>query len=195
MLCPYCGSHNVVWDYSKGTIVCAECGSVLDSIYEYDATNFTHSSLSELLPSYSAILSRKKKTDISKEITYFKEKNFHVEYEEVIDTGESIKIEKKSRINLSLHLYNVEDFLPNELVYIAFDKISRLGILGTQLEKAVLAYYLVFGYEDTLRKLGGDKKARDFINKILRKMSKDTIMSIKVYLDNMLENMVMPRAF
>ena len=195
MLCPYCGSHNVVWDYSKGTIVCAECGSVLDSIYEYDATNFSHSSLSELLPSYSAILSRKKKINMSKESVYLKEKNFHIEYEEVIDTGKLTESEKKNRTNMSIQEYNIEDFLPNELVYIAFDKISRLGILGTQLEKAVLAYYLVFGYEDTLRKLGGDKKARDFINKILRKMGKSTIMSIKVYLDNMLENMVMPRAF
>lgn len=193
MRCPYCGSRNVVWDYSTGSIVCAECGSVLDSIYEYDAANFTHSGLSELLPTYSAILSRKKKVYIDKENIYFKEKNFHIEYEEISETEGTTEGNKKKRTNSPLNAFSVEDFLPNELVYIAFDKISRLGILATQLEKAVLAYYLVFGYESTLRKLGGDRRARDFIDKILKKLRKNVIMSIKVYLDNMSENTVTPR--
>ena len=193
MQCPYCGSRNIVWDYSKGTIICVECGSVLDSIYEYDATDFMHSDLSELMPSYAAILSKKRKTDIGQESVYFKEKKFHIEYEELIDDKGTAKIDKKSRLNSPLHMFNVEDFLPNELVYIVFDKISRLGLLPTQLEKAVLAYYLVFGYESTLRRLGGDKKAKDFIDKILKKLNKNIIMSIKVYLDNMLETIATPR--
>ena len=194
MLCPYCGSRNLVWDYSKGTVVCADCGSVLDSIYEFDAANFTHSDLSELLPSYSAILSKKRKTNIGKESVNSKEKKFHIEYEELMDNEGTAESDKKNRLNSPLYMLNIEDFLPNELVYIAFDRISRLGLLTTQLEKAVLAYYLVFGYESTLRKLGGDKKAKDFIDKILKKLNKNIIMSIKIYLDNMLETIVTPRA-
>ncbi len=34
MECPYCGTENsLVWDESRGTVVCSECGTVVDSIY------------------------------------------------------------------------------------------------------------------------------------------------------------------
>ena len=34
MICPYCGSKELIWDYSSGYIICSDCGSVLDRIYE-----------------------------------------------------------------------------------------------------------------------------------------------------------------
>jgi uncharacterized Zn finger protein (UPF0148 family) len=34
--CPYCGSRNLVWDYSRGEVICADCGSVIDRIYVAD---------------------------------------------------------------------------------------------------------------------------------------------------------------
>lgn len=36
MECPYCKSKSIIWDYSKGEIVCTSCGAVLDKIYSYD---------------------------------------------------------------------------------------------------------------------------------------------------------------
>jgi len=33
MKCPYCGSRNIVWDYARGDVICASCGSVLEKIY------------------------------------------------------------------------------------------------------------------------------------------------------------------
>jgi len=36
MLCTYCHSTNVVWDYERGCIVCGDCGTVLDVIYYYN---------------------------------------------------------------------------------------------------------------------------------------------------------------
>ena len=35
MECPYCKSRNIIWDYTRGEIVCGNCGSVLDKIYSY----------------------------------------------------------------------------------------------------------------------------------------------------------------
>ena len=35
MECPYCKSRNIIWDYTRGEIVCRSCGSVLDKIYSY----------------------------------------------------------------------------------------------------------------------------------------------------------------
>jgi transcription initiation factor TFIIIB Brf1 subunit/transcription initiation factor TFIIB len=33
MKCPYCGSLNVVYDYIRGYIVCANCGTVIEDIF------------------------------------------------------------------------------------------------------------------------------------------------------------------
>ena len=34
MECPYCGAENsLLWDEGRGTVVCSECGTVVDSIY------------------------------------------------------------------------------------------------------------------------------------------------------------------
>ncbi len=33
MRCPYCGSNDIVWDYVRGDVVCASCGTVLERIY------------------------------------------------------------------------------------------------------------------------------------------------------------------
>ncbi len=33
MICPECGSTNIIWDYKNGVLVCAECGIVIDRIY------------------------------------------------------------------------------------------------------------------------------------------------------------------
>lgn len=34
MKCPYCGTRDsLVWEESRGTVVCSECGTVVDSIY------------------------------------------------------------------------------------------------------------------------------------------------------------------
>ncbi len=33
MRCPYCGSNNIVWDYVRGDVICASCGTVLERIY------------------------------------------------------------------------------------------------------------------------------------------------------------------
>ncbi len=38
MECPYCGSRQLVWDTSNGYVVCSECGSVVDTIYDYTPT-------------------------------------------------------------------------------------------------------------------------------------------------------------
>lgn len=34
MSCPYCGSNNLIWDVKSGTVVCMECASVVDVIYD-----------------------------------------------------------------------------------------------------------------------------------------------------------------
>ncbi len=41
MRCPYCGSDNIVWDYVRGDVICASCGTVLERIYvtEYRRAN------------------------------------------------------------------------------------------------------------------------------------------------------------
>jgi hypothetical protein len=37
--CPYCGSRNIVIDYSTGTLVCRDCGAVIDdTIVDYSPT-------------------------------------------------------------------------------------------------------------------------------------------------------------
>ena len=185
MKCPYCGSSNLVWDGNTGTIVCANCGSVLDVIYEYDASNFTHSDLSELLPSYSAILLKRRKGSQQKVESYDKLK-YQMSFDEVTLTPERNKARELNRTK-----YSVEEFLKDELTYIAFDKLTSLGILSAQLERAILAYYLVFGYEKTIRKLGGDSNAKFFLNKILRKVSKKTLILIRLYLDKKIENPVL----
>ncbi len=33
MRCPYCGSNDIVWDYVRGDVICASCGTVLERIY------------------------------------------------------------------------------------------------------------------------------------------------------------------
>ena len=34
--CPYCGSSNIVVDYSRGVVVCRNCGTVIDdTVYDY----------------------------------------------------------------------------------------------------------------------------------------------------------------
>ncbi|WP_373279914.1 TFIIB-type zinc ribbon-containing protein [Metallosphaera hakonensis] len=33
--CEYCGSNNLVWDQSRGIVVCGECGTVLENIYDF----------------------------------------------------------------------------------------------------------------------------------------------------------------
>jgi hypothetical protein len=44
MECPYCGSVNsLVWDMSRGVVVCSECGTVLDLIYvSYGNPEYEH---------------------------------------------------------------------------------------------------------------------------------------------------------
>ncbi|OYT52079.1 MAG: hypothetical protein B6U73_00625 [Desulfurococcales archaeon ex4484_204] len=36
MLCPYCRSRELFWDYERGEVICVRCGSVVDRIYYYD---------------------------------------------------------------------------------------------------------------------------------------------------------------
>ncbi len=31
--CPLCGSHNLVWDFERGEVVCTACGYVVEQIY------------------------------------------------------------------------------------------------------------------------------------------------------------------
>ncbi len=33
--CPECGSTSILWDYKNGSIVCGDCGLVIDNIYDY----------------------------------------------------------------------------------------------------------------------------------------------------------------
>ncbi|MDT7900582.1 MAG: TFIIB-type zinc ribbon-containing protein [Acidianus sp.] len=35
MQCPYCNSKNLIWDSIHGNIICASCGSVIDTLYDY----------------------------------------------------------------------------------------------------------------------------------------------------------------
>ncbi len=35
MRCTYCHSTNVVWDYERGCVVCGDCGTVIDVIYQF----------------------------------------------------------------------------------------------------------------------------------------------------------------
>jgi len=38
--CPYCGSSNIIVDYSRGVIVCRNCGTVIDdTVYDYTVAN------------------------------------------------------------------------------------------------------------------------------------------------------------
>ncbi|MEN3000143.1 MAG: TFIIB-type zinc ribbon-containing protein [Acidilobaceae archaeon] len=38
MICRYCGSTDIVWDHASGHLVCASCGSVLETIMEHSPT-------------------------------------------------------------------------------------------------------------------------------------------------------------
>lgn len=38
MKCIECNSKNLIWDFSRGEIVCSNCGIVQDKIYTYEAT-------------------------------------------------------------------------------------------------------------------------------------------------------------
>ncbi len=181
MKCPYCGSLEIVWDNRTGAVVCTRCGSVLDNIYDYDASNFMHSDLSELMPSYSAAIARRRKDKLHK-ISQPRQSMYC--YAE-IETSEKLKQHGyEHRINI-----NIEELLRNEAVYIAFDKLSRLNMPSSQLERAIIAYYLVFGYNDTLKKLGGNIFSRLFLDKILKKIDKKLLLSIKVYVDKVTEGM------
>ena len=183
MKCPYCGSSNLIWDSNSGNVVCADCGSVLDTIYDYDASNFLHSDLSELLPSYSAILLRRRKS-LKQRIESPAELKYNMLFDEIKSTPDRNVARNGNKI-----MVNIEDLLKDELAYIAFDKITSLGILNAQLERAVLAHYLVFGYERTVKKLGGNPKAKSFLNRILKKVSKKTLILIRLYLDKKIENL------
>lgn len=35
LICDYCGSKNLLWDYVRGEIVCGDCGTTLDKVYDY----------------------------------------------------------------------------------------------------------------------------------------------------------------
>ncbi|ARM75882.1 TFIIB-type zinc ribbon-containing protein [Acidianus manzaensis] len=39
MQCPYCGSTNLLWDIKNGTVICRDCASVIDSMYDYERYN------------------------------------------------------------------------------------------------------------------------------------------------------------
>lgn len=65
MECPYCGAENsLVWDESRGTVVCSGCGTVVDLIY-VSAGGFEHEP--ELSNERTSVAARKfgKLTDAS----------------------------------------------------------------------------------------------------------------------------------
>ncbi|MEM0020446.1 MULTISPECIES: TFIIB-type zinc ribbon-containing protein [Metallosphaera] len=33
--CSYCGSKNLIWDYTRGEVVCGDCGTTVDRVYDY----------------------------------------------------------------------------------------------------------------------------------------------------------------
>ncbi len=33
--CPECGSTSILWDYKNGSVICGNCGLVIDNIYDY----------------------------------------------------------------------------------------------------------------------------------------------------------------
>ncbi|MCY0849642.1 TFIIB-type zinc ribbon-containing protein [Sulfuracidifex metallicus] len=35
LTCSYCGSKNLIWDYTRGEVVCGDCGTTADRVYDY----------------------------------------------------------------------------------------------------------------------------------------------------------------
>jgi len=40
MKCEICGSDNLIWDYTRGDIICTSCGTIISPIYEYRTIYF-----------------------------------------------------------------------------------------------------------------------------------------------------------
>lgn len=100
MQCPYCGSLNLVHDFSHGYVICPLCGTVVDTIFiEFyeEQTSDNYIELNQGLPSIRKGLEKKKMhimktilTRISANVTIYEryakraKKNVYVDFEAVL---------------------------------------------------------------------------------------------------------------
>jgi hypothetical protein len=81
---------------------------------------------------------------------------------------------------------NIDILIENETELVAYDLVTRLRVLRTAFERAVLAYTLVHGKNATVRKLGGTALVNEYVNKILRKVGYQNLNKLKILLENKL---------
>ncbi len=54
--CPECGAESLIWDYCRGTIVCPQCGLVVDIIYEENNITANNDAIDNRLNKHRTIL-------------------------------------------------------------------------------------------------------------------------------------------
>ncbi|MGC9104840.1 MAG: TFIIB-type zinc ribbon-containing protein [Thermoprotei archaeon] len=178
--CPYCGSDDLVEDQVTGDLICKSCGTVLDKLATWDYSDYLRSSslnskfTSKRLEKLIKRATKREKSIVGK----FAMSNIAILEEKKI---------KKIEMGLSeIVPRNIEVLIENEMELIAYDLITRLHLLRTAFERAVLAHALVHGKNTTVRKLGGTALANEYVSKILRKVGYQNLNKLKILLENKL---------
>ncbi len=129
--CPYCGSRDIIIDYSKGVIVCRNCGTVIDdTIYDYTVINaWTRRD-------------RRTKTNVEKRYTITEAEFINFNFNRLII---STRLSKKLRENnprylaiLSSILLHEDDLLKNECITSLVRRLNGdLKIAAVEIAKSI----------------------------------------------------------
>ena len=188
MECPYCKSKNLIWDYKNGTIVCADCGAVLDQIYD-ESSSFEE--MESISGRYVSIY-----------------ENFLSNYKSIVDRTNRIiteNIKRNNRYNKAQKFdkdrflfYNgsivrESSFLPlkyienNERLLIIYDFIDRIPKFKDKHIRYKIALAVYF-YDQNLFKKVEDKLgiSKKYFKKILSSISTRERILIKEKIDSIL---------
>ncbi|MCY0883793.1 MAG: hypothetical protein OWQ50_08515 [Acidianus infernus] len=170
MQCPYCGSNDLIWDNIHGNIVCASCGSVIDTLYDYSQID-----TSEDIIDLNKNLSERKETRNFIKLTETVSNKFRI-----INNKKNMKFITEDG-ELALSLLNMD-----KKVYKVYEYLEKNGIFcGRKIKTRVALSFYIAGYRckkmrNILEKLHINEK---YFRKITYKLPKELKYMNKELLD------------
>jgi len=138
MLCTYCYSTNIIWDYERGYVVCGDCGTVLDVIYYYSInTSQEDGKQIRKLKSIHHIQSMSKYTSTYLRLTKVASRHGLIVDNEVFmryisGSTPLVKVFKKPNVDISR-------FMDNEPIKLVLDLMKNYPKLTSRTDRAKVA--------------------------------------------------------
>ncbi|AWR97242.1 hypothetical protein DFR86_06505 [Acidianus sulfidivorans JP7] len=143
MQCPYCGSTNLIWDEKNGCIVCRDCATIIDSLYDFDQYNTT-----EIVIDFNKLNIRKSTINFLSLLDNINNKNKY-----------KIDINNKNKYITEDGIYALQLLKMNKTAEEIFNKLTETGYFsGKKIKTRVAISFYLSGYRGN--------KMRDILKKL-----------------------------